>query len=106
MAAINVDKMNLKELVALEGKLQGAIIEARVRERSDVKKKLAELAETSGFSLSELFGDVRNGKKKPVGVAKYANPDDKGDTWTGRGRKPNWLVTRLKKGAKLSDFEL
>jgi hypothetical protein len=25
MAAINVDKMSLKELVALEGKIQGAI---------------------------------------------------------------------------------
>jgi hypothetical protein len=28
------------------------------------------------------------------------------DTWTGRGRKPNWLLARLKKGAKLSDFEI
>jgi DNA-binding protein H-NS len=106
MAAINVDKLSLKDLVSLEGKVRSAIIEARARERSDVKKKLAELAETSGFSLSELFGDVRNGKKKPVGIAKYANPDDKSDTWTGRGRKPNWLVTRLKKGAKLSDFAI
>jgi DNA-binding protein H-NS len=106
MASINVDKLSLKDLVSLEGKLQSAIAEARVRERSEVKKKLADLAETSGFSLSELFGDTRGGKKKPTGIAKYANPDDKADTWTGRGRKPNWLVARLKKGAKLSDFEI
>ena len=105
MAAINVDKMSLKELVGLEGKVQSAIAEARARERSVVKKKMAELAETSGFSLSELFGGVR-GTKKPVGLAKYANPDDSSDTWTGRGRKPNWLVARLKKGAKLSEFEI
>jgi DNA-binding protein H-NS len=106
MAAINIDKLNLKELVSLEGKLQSAIVEARSRERADVKRKLAELAETSGFSLSELFGDLRVGKKKAVGVAKFANPENKTDTWTGRGRKPNWLVTRLKKGAKLFDFEI
>jgi DNA-binding protein H-NS len=106
MIAINVDKLSLKELVGLEGKVQAAIVEARARERTDVKRKLAQLAETSGFSLSELFGDVRVGKKKPAGIAKYANPEDKSDTWTGRGRKPNWLVTRLKKGADLEDFEI
>src|SRR5271168_4900915 len=105
MAAINVDKLSLKDLVSLEGKVRSAIVEARARERSDVKKKLAELAETSGFSLSELFGGVR-GAKKPVGLAKYANPEDKSDIWTGRGRKPFWLVARLKKGAKLSEFEI
>ena len=105
MAAINIDKLSLKELVSLHGKVKSAIVEARTRERSDVKKKLTELAEMSGFSLSELFGDMR-GKKKPTGIAKYANPEDKSDTWTGRGRKPNWVVARLKKGAKLSEFEI
>jgi DNA-binding protein H-NS len=105
MAAISVDKMSLKELVSLDGKIQSAIAEARNRERSEVKKKLTALAETSGFSLSELFGSLI-GPKKPVGIAKYANPEDKSSTWTGRGRKPTWLVIRLKKGAKLSDFEI
>lgn len=47
MAAINVDKMDLKDLVSLEGKLKSAIAEARARERSDLKKKVAALAEFS-----------------------------------------------------------
>ena len=107
MAAINVDKMSLKELVALEGKIQGAIVEARTKERGELKSKVAALALSHGFSIAELFGtNGRNGKSKASGVAKYANPDDASDTWTGRGRKPNWLVARLKKGAKLSEFEI
>ncbi len=105
MAAINVDKLNLKELVNLEAKVQSAIVEARSRERAELKRKMADLAETNGFSVTELFGNGR-GVKKPLGLAKYANPENKSDTWTGRGRKPNWLVGRLKKGAKLSDFEI
>jgi len=105
MAAINVDKLSLKELVVLETKIKSALGEARNRERSDLKKKMAELAKTHGFSVSELFDGAR-GHKKSVGVAKYANPENKSDTWTGRGRKPNWLIGRLKKGAKLSDFEI
>ena len=107
MAAINVDKMGLKELVALEGKIQSAIAEARTKERSVLKSKVAELALSHGFSIfSELFGGRGAGKSKSAGIAKYANPDDASDTWTGRGRKPNWLVARLKKGAKLADFEI
>ena len=105
MAAIDVDKLNLKELVNLEAKVQSAIVEARSRERAELKRKMADLAENS-----RLFGDriVGNGRgvKKPLGLAKYANPENKADTSTGRGRKPNWLVGRLKKGAKLSDFEI
>jgi DNA-binding protein H-NS len=105
MTAINVDKMSLKELVALEAKLQTAIAEARSQGRVELKRKMAEMAETHGFSVDELFGG-KSGAKKSVSVAKYANPDDKSDTWTGRGRKPFWLVGRLKKGAKVSDFEV
>ena len=84
-------------------------ISASDRERMEIKKRVADLAETHGFSVAELFGGARGrgpGKTKSVGVAKYANPENKLDTWTGRGRKPNWVVERLKKGAKLADFEL
>jgi DNA-binding protein H-NS len=99
MAVINVDKMSLKELVALDGKVKGAIAEARTKERVELKIKVAALAASHGFSLAELFG-----AKSAKSVAKYANPEDATDTWSGRGRKPNWLVARLKKGAKLAEF--
>ena len=110
MAGVNVDKMSLKELVELESKVQKAIAAARDRERSELKKKMSELAQTHGLSVAELFGGGRGvkagAKNKSVGIARYANPEDKADTWTGRGRKPNWLVERLKKGAKLAEFEI
>lgn len=107
MASINVDKMSLKDLVELEAKVKKAIAAARDRERVDLKRKMAEMAETHGFSVTELFGGVRGkAKGKSLGVARYANPDNKADTWTGRGRKPNWLVDRLKKGSKLDDFAI
>ncbi len=105
MAAINVDKLSLKELVALQEKLASAITEARSREKAEVKRKLTELATEHGFSVGELFG-ARSAKAKVPSTAKYANPDDPTDTWSGRGRRPGWLVARLKKGAKPSDFAI
>jgi DNA-binding protein H-NS len=50
-----------------------------------------------------LFG--ARGRGRPS-AAKYVNPDNKSETWTGRGRKPNWLVAKLSKGAKLADFAI
>lgn len=103
MATVNVDKMSLKELIDLEAKVQKAIGLARDRERSEVKHALAALAEKRGFSVNELFGGRGRGKSSAV---KYVNPDNRSETWTGRGRKPNWLVAKLKKGADITDFAI
>lgn len=109
-SSIDIDAMSLKELLDLETKVQKAIAAVRDRERVALKEKMAEMAKNHGFSVNELFGAGRPGravgKTKSIGVAKYANPENKSDTWTGRGRKPNWLVERLKKGAKLADFAI
>jgi DNA-binding protein H-NS len=104
MAAINVDKMSLKELVALQVRLENAIAEARRRERIEVKEKIATLAAGSGFSVSELFGTSRGLKGSKV-APKYMNPDNESETWTGRGRQPRWLVAKLAKGA-LDQFKI
>lgn len=107
MASPNLDKMSLKELLELRDEVDVAISEARERERVEVLSKMQELATEAGFSINELVGTGRGrGGKKTVSVAKYANPDNRSETWTGRGRKPNWLVERLKKGASIEDFAI
>jgi DNA-binding protein H-NS len=103
MASVNVDKLSLKELLDLEGKIEKAIAAARDREHGELKQDLAAFAEKRGFSLTELFGGRGEGK---ASVAKYANLDDRSQTWTGRGRKPNWLIAKVKKGAKLEQLEI
>ena len=55
------------------------------------------LAEKAGFTLGDLFG-TRG--RKGSGVVKYRNPENASETWTGRGRKPNWFLAAVKKGAK------
>ena len=106
MATPNVDKMTLKDLMELDLKVQKALGIAKERERAELKHKIAALAEDSGFSVSELFGGRGAAKGKSSGIAKYKNPDNSSETWTGRGRKPNWLVAKLGKGAKMADFEI
>lgn len=108
MAAINLDKLTLKELNELNNAVAKALNSARDRERAELKGKIEAMAASHGFSVGDLFGGVGGGRGrgKSGSVAKYANPDDRSQTWTGRGRKPNWLAARLKKGAKIDDFAI
>lgn len=103
---MNLDKMSLTDLVELERKVKAAISSARERERIEIKTKVEELLRNSGFSLDELFTRGRGGGKGKVVAPKFANPDNPSETWTGRGRKPNWLVACLNKGASVEDFAL
>ena len=52
--------------------------------------------------LSALGGALKGRKVAP----KYRNPDNKQETWTGRGRQPRWVVALLKAGKKLEDMKI
>jgi DNA-binding protein H-NS len=105
--SVNLEKMALKDLLEHELKVKKAISAARDRERSDIKDKIAAMASGAGFSVTELFGaGGRVSTKGRTVAAKYANPDDQSQTWTGRGRKPNWVVAKLARGAKIEDFAI
>ena len=105
MATINgLDKMSYAELLKLQERIEAAIAAKRVEGAAATKEQLRAMAEKAGFNLNELFGK-RGGKRGPSSV-KYRNPKDTSQTWTGRGRKPNWLVDAVKKGAKLDAFKI
>jgi DNA-binding protein H-NS len=85
-----LEKMSLKELIALDTKVKAAIYEKRVSERAGMRAKMEDIARASGFSVAELFGGRKG--KGGKGVAKYRNPKDPSQTWTGRGRRPTWII--------------
>ena len=105
MAKINgLEKMSYAELLKLQGQVEAAIAERRVSDAHETKEQLRQMAEKAGFDIKELYG--RRGSPRGSGVAKYRNPKDASQTWTGRGRKPNWLVDAVKKGAKIDSFAI
>lgn len=104
MRAINVDKLSLKDLMELDLKVQKAIVTAKERERTQLKSKIEKMAADSGFSVSDLFNSGRGSTKGRTVAPKYVNPDNASETWTGRGRKPKWLVEKLNKGASIEKF--
>ena len=103
MATINgLDKLSYTELLKLQERIEAAIAEKRVEDAATTKEALRAMAEKAGFDIKELFG--KRGTRRGSGEVRYRNPKDASQTWTGRGRKPNWLVDAVKKGAKIDAF--
>ena len=96
--------MSYAEPLKLQERIEAAISERRSEDAQATKEALRAMAEKAGFDIKELFG--KRGSPKGSGVAKYRNPKDISQTWTGRGRKPNWLVDAVKKGSKLDSFKI
>jgi DNA-binding protein H-NS len=100
--AKDLDRMSFKELQDLEVRLRKAKAHAQDKTRSEVRQKVEAIIAAAGFKVSDIFGG-RGGKGRTV-AAKYVNPDDASETWTGRGRKPRWLSAKLKEGERMEKF--
>ena len=104
--AINLEKMSRKDLIELRNKVDAALKSAEKRERKEALKAAEKAAAEFGFSLSELSGGASKSTKTPKNSAKYKNPNNHEQTWSGRGRKPQWVHDALKAGADISDLEI
>ena len=94
---INLNSMSLKELKDLQGQVSRAIASFEDRQKKEALAELEEKAREMGFSLAELTGAQIPRKRAPAG-AKYANPANRSETWSGRGRKPRWFAEAIAQG--------
>jgi len=100
---IDLNAMSLKELKDLQGQVARAIGSYEDRKKKEALIELEEKAREMGFSLAELTGAQIPRKRAPAGV-RFANPANKADTWSGRGRKPRWFVEALAAGKSPEDM--
>ena len=98
---------NLKDLLAQRAAIDKQIEDAARTERADAVAKVKALMAEHGLSLADLSARAAGGKAKATSggkvAAKYRNGAT-GDTWSGRGLRPNWLKAALAAGKKLEDF--
>ena len=77
--------------------------------KGELEKRLAVLGR--GTIVTDDLGDlqpVRDGKarrKYPRVLPKYRNPHTS-ETWSGRGKRPRWLVAAIKSGRKIEEFRI
>ena len=99
-----LDRMSLDELKKLKKNVEKAIESYEERRKAEVAAELDALARERGYTLADLSTAPRK-RKKPV-PPKYRHPENPEITWSGRGRKPKWIVEALNKGKSLDDLKI
>ena len=102
---VNLNDLSLKELKDLQSQVAKAIATFEDRKKKEALSELEDRARSLGFSLAELTGATISRKRAPAS-AKYANPANPSDTWSGRGRKPRWFEAALNAGKSPEDLAI
>lgn len=96
--------LNFDELLNLRKEVEQELSSRKQAEVVKLRNETLKRCNDFGITVDELFGKVGKGKYKAGGGAKYANPSDPTQTWTGRGRQPNWIKEAVDGGASLDSF--
>lgn len=109
-----LNKMSRKELEKLKVDVESALAKVADREMKEARAAAEKAAAAHGFSLDELAGaqPKKRGRKKKTAApktksaAKYRNPDDANQTWTGKGRQPAWFKAAVAAGKAPESMEI
>ena len=104
--AKNLEKMSHQELERLRMDVDLALVAAKKRDKKEARKAAEAAAAEYGFTLAELVGASTAKSSGKVGVAKYANPDNPAQTWTGKGRQPKWYKDAVAAGTDPATLEV
>ncbi|CAK0757780.1 DNA-binding protein H-NS [Gammaproteobacteria bacterium] len=117
--SIELNELSIDELQELGKRLDRELKSKQVQEqkasyreerdrRRAVMKQVRELISAHSLSMDELLANRAKRAAKGEGrknvsksPPKYRNPDDHTQTWTGKGRKPGWLLGALQRGDAL-----
>lgn len=80
------------------------IKEIRAENKRNALKNIADNLLQAGFSKGELLDYL--GKSLEETGPKYKNPDNEEETWSGKGRKPNWFKAKIAEGMTLEQLTI
>ncbi len=105
---INLSELNEKQLEKLKGDIEKELTGRSKQKLAEARKAVEEAAKKHGFSLQDVLGAKARGKAaaKPASAPKYSNPADTSQTWSGRGRQPEWFKAAIAAGKSPEDMAI
>jgi DNA-binding protein H-NS len=111
MDKLDLDNVPLDELWSLHEQITKLLSTKIIAQKHELEQRLLQLnlgaipGEVVDFKPGRVNGS-RQRKKYPLVLPKFQNPSEPGETWSGRGKRPRWLVAALKAGSKIEDFAI
>ena len=103
--------LSLEELVELKAHVVSRIAQKQREARKALLGQMLSLAQSAGFDSLNAFMADQTGRRSrsDKGVSmppKYQDPANADRTWTGKGRKPGWVIAHLDAGGQLEDLAI
>jgi DNA-binding protein H-NS len=109
MDKLDLQSIPLDELWSLHEEITRVLSARITAQKRELEQRL--------LTLNQRQGPIpaRNGRpakptnerrRYPQVSPKYRNPFVPGETWSGRGKRPRWLVAALKAGGRIEDFAI
>jgi DNA-binding protein H-NS len=100
----DINRMSVDQLWDIHKEIGSILAQKIAAEKAVLDKRLQRLESLSPVATAKAATKTR--RPYPQVFAKYRNPDNPADTWSGRGKQPRWLVAQLKSGKKLDQFRI
>ncbi len=100
---IDIQNLSPAELQALIKNAESALEAKQASNRKQVIAQIKELAASIGVTV-EITDEKKSRKTSSSVTAKYANPANPSETWTGRGLAPKWMKALTDQGHAKDEF--
>ncbi len=91
--SVDLRNMSADELSSLVSQAQTEMASREKGKRQELRRELERRVTAEGYKLGDIFpelGGGTTGKKRSM-PAKFRNPQNPSDTWSGVGRSPKWV---------------
>ncbi|QPK62554.1 H-NS histone family protein [Methylomonas sp. LL1] len=100
---MDIQNLSPDELQKLIKDAQAELEAKQAGMRKQVITQIKELAASIGVTV-EITDEKRSRKASSSVSAKYANPANSSETWTGRGLAPKWMKALTDQGRNKDEF--
>lgn len=96
MTSIDISGLDIDQLTDLVTKAQAEMASRERQRRKDLRAELERRVDADGYKMSDIFPELGSasgsGARRQKRPAKYRNPQNPDDTWSGIGRTPKWVA--------------
>lgn len=101
---------SLSKLRALEVQVIDELKTRHFLSVSKAREQILHIAQGAGISVKELLSGKSapraKAEKAEKAGAKFRNPNDPSQEWSGRGRQPNWIKAWTASGKSIDDAKI
>lgn len=101
---MNLAVLSLQDLRNLQDQVSQEIKQRGEQEIAKAREQILSIAQSVGLPLAELVAKTRV-KTGPV-AARYRNPANHDQQWSGRGRQPQWVKELVASGKSLDTVKI